>query len=173
MWRHIMFLEESMLFILTEDEKDQVANENEPDETGEKTDAAAVDGEDEGGDPESKTSDAKPVELNDQSFETIFNSDIVTMSTLFSKFTTVRNAIINIKSSLDDIKQLPTLSSTCNVLFGELDELEQLITNVLTTGFELEKKDHYINLFIYVQGSIRIISKLFKEMEKQSQTQKS
>ena len=168
-----MFLEESMLFILTEDEKDQVANENEPDETGEKTDAAAVDGEDEGGDPESKNSDAKPVELNDQSFETIFNSDIVTMSTLFSKFTTVRNAIINIKSSLDDIKQLPTLSSTCNVLFGELDELEQLITNVLTTGFELEKKDHYINLFIYVQGSIRIISKLFKEMEKQSQTQKS
>ena len=168
-----MFLEESMLFILTEDEKDQVANENEPDETGEKTDAAAVDGEDEGGDPESKTSDAKPAELNDQSFETIFNSDIVTMSTLFSKFTTVRNAIINIKSSLDDIKQLPTLSSTCNVLFGELDELEQLITNVLTTGFELEKKDHYINLFIYVQGSIRIISKLFKEMEKQSQTQKS
>lgn len=168
-----MFLEESMLFILTEDEKDQVANENEPDETGEKTDAATVDGEDEGGDPESKTSDAKPAELNDQSFETIFNSDIVTMSTLFSKFTTVRNAIVNIKSSLDDIKQLPTLSSTCNVLFGELDELEQLITNVLTTGFELEKKDHYINLFIYVQGSIRIISKLFKEMEKQSQTQKS
>ena len=168
-----MFLEESMLFILTEDEKDQVANENEPDETGEKTDAAAVDGEDEGGDPESKTSDAKPAELDDQSFETIFNSDIVTMSTLFSKFTTVRNAIVNIKSSLDDIKQLPTLSSTCNVLFGELDELEQLITNVLTTGFELEKKDHYINLFIYVQGSIRIISKLFKEMEKQSQTQKS
>jgi hypothetical protein len=168
-----MFLEESMLFILTEDEKDQVANENEPDETGEKTDETTVDGEDEGGDPESKTSDAKPVELNDQSFESIFNSDIVTMSTLFSKFTTVRNAIVNIKSSLDDIKQLPTLSSTCNVLFGELDELEQLITNVLTTGFELDKKDHYINLFIYVQGSIRIISKLFKEMEKQNQTQKS
>ena len=168
-----MFLEESMLFILTEDEKDQVANENEPDETGEKTDEATVDGKDEGGDQESKTSDAKPAELNDQSFETIFNSDIVTMSTLFSKFTTVRNAIVNIKTSLDDIKQLPNLSSTCNVLFGELDELEQLITNVLTTGFELEKKDHYINLFIYVQGSIRIISKLFKEMEKQNQTQKT
>lgn len=168
-----MFLEESMLFILTEDEKDQVTDENEPDETGEKTDETAVDGEDEGGDQESKTSDAEPAELDDQSFETIFNSDIVTMSTLFSKFTTVRNAIVNIKTSLDDIKQLPNLSSTCNVLFGELDELEQLITNVLTTGFELEKKDHYINLFIYVQGSIRIISKLFKEMEKQNQTQKT
>jgi hypothetical protein len=61
----------------------------------------------------------------------------------------------------------------CNVLFGELDELEQLITNVLTTGFELDKKDHYINIFIYVQGSIRITSKLFKEMEKQSQDQKN
>ena len=168
-----MFLEESMLSILTEDEKDQPTDEVEPDATGEKTDETTVDDEEEGGDPESKTSDAEPAELDDQSFESIFNSDIVTMSTLFSKFTTVRNAIASIKTNLDDIKQIPKLSGMCNVLFGELDELERLITDVLTTGFELDKKEHYINLFIYVQGSIRITSKLFKEMEKQSQDQKN
>ena len=168
-----MFLEESMLFILTEDEKDQNPDENGQGESDEKTDETTVDDEKEGGDQESKTSDDKPVELNDKSFDSIFNADIVTMSTLFSKFTTIRNAVINIKSSLDDIKQLPNLSNMCNVLFGELDELEKMITNVLTTGFEVDKKEHYINLFIYVQGSIRIISKIFAAMEKQIQTQKT
>ena len=37
-------------------------------------------------------------------------------------------------------------------------------------GFEFDKKEHYINLFIYVQGSIRVISRIFAAMEKQVQS---
>ena len=170
MWGYTMFLEESMFDILKEEEKDQNQDETEQTKDDEKNDETAVDDEDKGADSESKTADNEPAELDAQSFETIFNSDIITMSTLFTKFTTVRNAISNIKSNLDEIKQFPNFSTICTTLFSELDELERLITDVLTTNFEVDKKEHYINLFIYVQGSIRIVSKLFTEMEKQAKT---